>query len=403
MILKDLKIIMVVLKNKKMVKLKNISNLFNKFKSNKKSRSIRNIYLIIFEIYIKNIFIRNKKNTNINFIVEKANWAIKWDGIYISNALNKFLKDYHTSITSIPLINSNSKVIHFASQYMWLDWKNILPQRHKYIVSFFHGKPEDSKEVENHIKEFVSTKDSIFKVITASSLVYKRLIKWGIPSKKLVLIHTGVDTNLFSIPSMAKRNKVRKKLGFKNNEIVIGSFQKDGIGWGDGLIPKKIKGPDIFVNSVELISKKLNLVVLLTGPSRGYVKKELTKKNIKFKHFYIDNYEEIVDYYYALDLYIVSSREEGGPKPMIESMASGVPVITTNVGMAKDFIKDKENGGLVESFKPEDIANKSLEILNLPKENLISKAREDVLKADWDLVAKLHWEKAYKPALDSFK
>ena len=58
------------------------------------------------------------------------------------------------------------------------------------------------------------------------------------------------------------------------------------------------------------MSKTLPIVVLLTGPSRGYIKEELTKRNIKFKHVYLRNYEEIVDYYHALDLYIVSSKKE---------------------------------------------------------------------------------------------
>ena len=70
--------------------------------------------------------------------------------------------------------------------------------------------------------------------------------------------------------------------GIKKNEIVIGSFQKDGQGWAEGYIPKLIKGPDLFVKSVEIISKEVPIVVLLTGPARGYVKKELSKRKIKF-------------------------------------------------------------------------------------------------------------------------
>ena len=242
----------------------------------------------------------------------------------------------------------------------------------------------------------------------------------ALPKQEKIVLH-DIDNNdfyacIFVIPivnkylmkhlireSKNKKTFIRDKLGFKKNEIVIGSFQKDGVGWGEGILPKNIKGPDLFVHSIEIIAKTLPIVVLLTGPSRGYIKNELTKRNIKFKHVYLKNYEEIVDYYHALDLYIVSSREEGGPKPLIESMASGVPVVTTNVGMAKDFIKDNINGGIVESFNPKDIAKKSIEILNLPKELLISNARKDVMKADWDVVAKLHWENVYKPALDSLK
>lgn len=375
--------------------------LVNKLKRNTTLRLFRNFFEIIFNLYLKSLLTENKKNNSINFIVEKANWAIRWDGIYITKSINRNFQNDISIISSIPKINSNKKVIHFASQYMWLDWEKLLPKRHKYIVSFFHGKPDDSQEVKESIEKFLNTQDKIYKVITAANLIQNRLISWGIPKEKIVLIHTGVDTKLFNIPTVDKRNKIREKLGLEVNDLVIGSFQKDGIGWSKGEYPKLIKGPDIFVKTVELISKHFSVTVILTGPARGYIKKELYKRNIKFKHIFLDHYEDIVSYYHALDLYIVSSREEGGPKPMIESMACGVPLVTTNVGMADDFIRDKINGGIIDSFDPYDLANKSMEILNLQKETLIQQARKDVLKADWDVVAKLHWENVYKPALVS--
>ena len=376
-----------------------ITNPLRELKHNRYLRSLQKLIKLTLQWVQNKINNKSFNDNKINFIVEDANWAIRWDGIYITNSLNKYIGKGIAKISTLPLIHSNKKVIHFASQYMWLDWQNFLPSTHKYVVSFFHGKYEDSNEVSKHIDEFLKTEASIYKVITASSLVKKRLLKWGIPNKKIILIHTGVDTKLFTIPTQDKRIKTREKLGFKENQIVIGSFQKDGIGWGDGNVPKYIKGPDIFVNAIEIISRKLSIAILLTGPSRGYLKNELAKRDIEYKHVFLDNYEEILDYYHAIDLYIVSSREEGGPKPLIESMASGVPVVTTNVGMAEDFIKDKINGGIVNSFDPKVIADKSLEILKLPKDKLIKEARKDVMKADWNIVAKLHWEKAYKPGL----
>ena len=42
------------------------------------------------------------------------------------------------------------------------------------------------------------------------------------------------------------KEKMLELFSFKNDEIIIGSFQKDGQGWGDGTMPKLIKGPDIF-------------------------------------------------------------------------------------------------------------------------------------------------------------
>ena len=71
---------------------------------------------------------------------------------------------------------------------------------------------------------------------------------------------------------------------------MICSFQKDGIGWGEGLEPKLIKGPDIFVETMRnLKAAGLPVVAMLTGPARGYVKLMLDKYNVPFIHNYSGN------------------------------------------------------------------------------------------------------------------
>ena len=51
--------------------------------------------------------------------------------------------------------------------------------------------------------------------------------------------------------------------------------------------------------------------------------------------------------YHALDVYLVPSRQEGGPKAVLESMATGVPLVTTRVGQAQELVEDGRNGLLV--------------------------------------------------------
>ena len=51
-------------------------------------------------------------------------------------------------------------------------------------------------------------------------------------------------------------------------------------GWKEGLKPKMIKGPDIFLKVVELINKKYKIKILLTGPARGYLINGLKKRKI---------------------------------------------------------------------------------------------------------------------------
>ena len=121
----------------------------------------------------------------------------------------------------------------------------------------------------------------------------------------------------------------REKLNIKESDYVIGSFQKDGVGWKDGLKPKLEKGPDIFINIIcKLKNIHKNLLVILTGPSRGFVINELKKNNIKYLYFRNIDYEKLQNLYSVLDVYLITSREEGGPRSLLEAMATGVPVIS---------------------------------------------------------------------------
>ena len=60
-------------------------------------------------------------------------------------------------------------------------------------------------------------------------------------------------------------------------------------------------------------------------------------KNIKFR-----TNEEMPDYYQELDVCVIVSTEEGTPRPILEGMASGVPLITTDVGIAKEAFGPKQ-------------------------------------------------------------
>ncbi len=167
----------------------------------------------------------------------------------------------------------------------------------------------------------------------------------GIAKEKVYRIPLAVDIELFNKYSMANRIDLRNKLGIPENAFVIGSFQKDGVGWDDGGEPKLIKGPDVFLEVIKKVAtERKNIWVFLTGPARGYVKNGLKRMNIPFVHNYVDDYRKIGELYNLLDLYLITSREEGGPMALLESMASGVPIVTTRVGQAIDIVKHKVNG-----------------------------------------------------------
>jgi len=58
--------------------------------------------------------------------------------------------------------------------------------------------------------------------------------------------------------------------------------------------------------------------------------------------------EEMVAFYQSLDAYICTSRTEGGPHPLLEAAACGIPIISSPVGLAPELIKNNENGLIIE-------------------------------------------------------
>jgi glycosyltransferase involved in cell wall biosynthesis len=345
-----------------------------------------------------------KNRTPIMYISEKKHWAIYWEGVGIANELNKRLSKPVIEVTH-KVHSIRSPIIHFGSQYMWEIWRDIIPKNSKVVVNFFHGKPEDGSKALKHIEDFISNHLLIDFIVVSNSITQSRLISWGIPEDKIVKIYIGLNSKIFNVRTETEKLISRNDLGFSPDEFVVGSFQKDGIGWGTGSKPKLIKGPDIFIKTVQELAKNIKVSVLLTGPSRGYLVSALKKADIKFKHYEVGNYLDIPFYYHALDLYLITSREEGGPKGLIEALASGVPVVSTPVGMCVDLLPGLENCGLTKSFEVNELVSTILK-LREKKYNLSSELTVDKIinQIDYEVVANEYLEKVYKPLYkDLFK
>jgi glycosyltransferase involved in cell wall biosynthesis len=334
-------------------------------------------------------------------VVEDADWAIRWVGEGIRDGLPAEARGkVATTLAPQRLIH---RVAHFGSQYMWVDWAPHLSRTNQPVVSFFHGKPEDGPAVERHIEMFLRSESQLSRIVTSASIVRERLIDWGMHTDKIVCIPIGTDVAMFEPPTSELRAALRERLGFSEEAIVVGSFQKDGVGWGEGLEPKPIKGPDVFLDVVEQLAKDFPVEVLLSGPARGFVKNGLKARGIPFQHHYPPARAGLVDLYHALDLYLITSREEGGPMALMESMAAQVPVVSTAVGMAPDFIVDGVCGGLAASEDVDGIVNRARTMLaldDIARARLTAKAREAVLPCDWKVVARRHWDEVYQPLLN---
>ena len=158
----------------------------------------------------------------------------------------------------------------------------------------------------------------------------------------------------------------RTSVGIDESRYVIGSFQRDTEG-SDLISPKLEKGPDVFCDTVERIIEEnrsavefsatnpppkpkgwpgpcitepdpipvKDVLVLLGGWRRQYVINRLETAGIEYKYIEMAPTEKLKEMYACCDLYIVSSRVEGGPQALLEAPAMKVPIISTRMGSAE--------------------------------------------------------------------
>tara|TARA_X000001036_G_C20692424_1_gene809875 strand:+ start:4941 stop:6893 length:1953 start_codon:yes stop_codon:yes gene_type:complete len=139
---------------------------------------------------------------------------------------------------------------------------------------------------------------------------------------------------------IADKKDLRNKHNMNKDAFLIGSFQKDTEGKSN--LPKMSKGPDLFVDIVKDKHKANPKVeVVLSGLRREYIMHELDKAGIKYYYFNMVPMNIINELYNCLDLYIVSSRCEGGPRSVFEAGLTRTPIISTKIGIAPELMNPK--------------------------------------------------------------
>ncbi|QNJ21544.1 glycosyl transferases group 1 family protein [Synechococcus sp. MIT S9220] len=297
-------------------------------------------------------------------ITDGARWSLDQDKILLTNYFNGWLNSlspfnkFRASVFPLVYFVSRDSLFKFPYKY--------LPRFMPFALDYYHGDPFSDDKYKQYSRFLLSLysrkKIPSFGIRVSNKSMFHKF-QSSILGDFTYCIPIPIDTQLFSPCSSEYKYFYRRSLSISDREFVVGSFQKDGVGWQSGLDPKLIKGPDLFVKAILHLStiSSRPITVLLTGPSRGYVINNLRENDIRVLHFYPDDFRQLPPFYHALDAYLVSSREEGGPKAVLESMASGIPLVSTAVGQAPDVLCHGHNGYLT-SLDPIEMAQCLLSI-----------------------------------------
>jgi glycosyltransferase involved in cell wall biosynthesis len=245
------------------------------------------------------------------------------------------------------------------------------PASHRIGTTYFHGRPgtPGAPEFDRAFEQLRTNHHALARIQVSHRELRDIVLESGVDAAKVFLIPIAVEPSLFRRQTPELRRAARDRLGLPQDAFVVGSFQKDGVGWGDGNEPKLIKGPDVLVDALEHVHRVVpELHVLLSGPARGYVTSRLRQLGIPYVHRVLDRYPDVAGLYLALDAYAVAARQEGGPKGVLESMAAGIPLVSTAVGQATDLVEEGVNGWLVPVEDAEALAAGLVRVARRPPE-----------------------------------
>lgn len=319
----------------------------------------------------------------IALIIDTDNWAFA----NIANRISQYLKnDYDFKIipsvyidenkVKIFLLTKDYDLVHFfwRGNIFWLQH----PSFNKYLKEIGEN-PKDfrNKYVNNKIistavydhyyldKDFEHTKiifSNCKNYYTCSKTLFDIYNNKDLKYYPKTIISDGVDLNIFYPQNIERFNKVNKR------NIVIGWVGNSA--WGTK--KEDIKGVNTILKPVlnELIDEGYPIEMYFADRQERMIP-----------------HEEMCDYYSKIDLYICTSKNEGTPNPVLESMACGVPIISTDVGIVRETFGKKQKDFILEKRTKKQLKNKIIFLLN--NLEMLNELSEENLKT----VKKYTWKK----------
>ena len=184
-------------------------------------------------------------------------------------------------------------------------------------------------------------------------IVHSEMAKYFFHDAKLPFFYIPFSYDPEQFFPIDKGNEVilafRDEYALPQNKYLIGSFQRDSLG-SNLNSPKSEKGADIFLEITNFLYKRNSRIhIILAGPRRHWLRQNLIKIGVPFTFIGYPHDEDdlrintlplykINQLYNLVDLYLISSRNEGGPQAVIEASACRCKTISTSVGHAADIL-----------------------------------------------------------------
>lgn len=261
--------------------------------------------------------LENRKDTEMALAVEKAA-TVKYLNIRGKN----LIKNYHRVSAELNRFAPNVVHAHLVGQLYSVPWglMHNIP-----VIITVHTKPEKAfiKKIEGLIR-FGVKKKKIYIVAVSKENLEQVKQYFGTDDGQCCCINNGIDINQFF-----RRNhgnftyiNVARQDANKNQIAIIRCFEK-----------------------LYAQDQNIRLMLIGDGPSHDMLVSETKKRNLENVIYLPGAMSNVANLYSVSDIYVQSSYREAMPMSVLEALATGLPIISTDVGGLKDVING--NGWLI--------------------------------------------------------
>tara|TARA_B110000285_G_scaffold75089_1_gene86454 strand:- start:11656 stop:12873 length:1218 start_codon:yes stop_codon:yes gene_type:complete len=200
--------------------------------------------------------------------------------------------------------------------------------------------------------------------------------------EKTRVVPLGFDLQQFNEKKISKRLEERQRLNLTKDEVAIAIVGR--------LAP--IKNHSYFLDVAESVLDKstvpLKIFIVGDGPEKEKIEERVKIINGKYNNSIILTswVTDVATFNSAMDVMCLTSLNEGTPVSLIEAQASGIPIVTTDVGGVKDILLEGETGFVVPLDRKNLFVDRLLELINDEKK------REKMSQNGWKHVEeKFHY------------
>ena len=198
-----------------------------------------------------------------------------------------------------------------------------------------------------------------------------------IPERHIRILHNGIPSVPIDGPGM---RDVRGELGVPTQGGLVGAIGR--------LYPEK--GYEELIRAMALLkqgsSVPIGCAIAGHGPQEGRLNALIAELGLANEVRLIGRRQDVLDVVRALDVAVLSSRNEGSPLALMEYMAAGAPIVASAVGGVPELIEDGVHGLLVSPRDPEALASAIHRLLeDRPLATRLGDAARERQRADYDL------------------